>query len=236
MRLIAGQGIEGDSNADGFSPRQVLIVQYEDSRQFGIGPGELRENIVLTGLAPHLFAPGCRLSIGSRAQIRLTFHCEPCKRIGHLVPRYSDIIEKRGILGVVTAGGEVRIGDRVCVDPDAYSPLSPVAYERFLAFMAQVPVGRIVTYKRIVIGMGVASSYIRAIPRYIKQTASDKYPLHRIVDSEGNLISQYIPDQAASLLREGVAVIRDAVLFDGAGQCRVDIKKSEWRDASLYLK
>ncbi|WP_265271172.1 MOSC domain-containing protein [Nostoc sp. KVJ3] len=81
--------------------RQVLIVMDEDILNLSIQPGDLRENIVVTGIGFDNFIPGSLLTFESGAAIRLTFHCEPCKRIAHLVESLKSIQGKRGILGVV---------------------------------------------------------------------------------------------------------------------------------------
>src|SRR5258706_13685518 len=96
IELRAGYGIVGDINANCLSPRQVLVTRTEDLHHFGIEPGDLRENIVAAGIDAAGFVPGSRLDIGGVA-IRLTFHCEPCKRIAHLVPSLKDILSRRGL-------------------------------------------------------------------------------------------------------------------------------------------
>ncbi|MEH2381859.1 MAG: hypothetical protein V7K27_23710 [Nostoc sp.] len=50
LNLKLGDGIERDINVDPISPRQVLIVRYEDIFDLSIKPGGLRENIVVTGI------------------------------------------------------------------------------------------------------------------------------------------------------------------------------------------
>jgi alkylated DNA nucleotide flippase Atl1 len=232
MRLEAGCGIVGDVNANPLSPRQVLITRYEDLRHFAISPGVLRENVVVAGLDEAAFSPGARLTIG-QTSIRLTFHCEPCKRISHLVGSLKEILNRRGILGVVLTSGSMTIGDEVIVYPNAYQPLPERPYERFCGFIAQVPAGRVVSYRDITAGMGVASSYARAIPRYLLQSLSDT--LHRVVDSEGGLIESYIPNQAARLEAEGIKVTTESDLFGGRRRF-VDLERYGWHDASLYLR
>ncbi|MBD2451266.1 MOSC domain-containing protein [Nostoc sp. FACHB-152] len=105
--LIKGHGIEGDINANPISPRQVLVVRDEDISDLGIPPGELRENILISGIQPENFTPGSLVSFDSGAAIRLTFHCEPCKRIAHLVDSLKILQAKRGILGVVINSGTI---------------------------------------------------------------------------------------------------------------------------------
>lgn len=40
LNLKVGYGIEGDINANPISPRQILVVRYEDIRELAISPGE----------------------------------------------------------------------------------------------------------------------------------------------------------------------------------------------------
>jgi alkylated DNA nucleotide flippase Atl1 len=233
LDLRAGHGMIGDINAHCLSPRQVLVTRSEDLRHFGIEPGSLRENIVLTGVKDEQFVPGARLDIGSAA-IRLTFHCEPCKRIAHLVPSLKDILKRRGLLGVVLSSGSIRIGDIVTLQPNLYPALPERPYDRFCGFIAQVPAGRVVSYRQVTVGMGVASSYMRAIPRYVLQNDSDA--IHRVVDSEGGLIENYVSNQLVRLLAEGVEVTTEGGLLDGAQRRFVDLERYGWNDASLYMR
>jgi alkylated DNA nucleotide flippase Atl1 len=232
LELRAGHGIVGDANANPLSPRQVLVTRDEDLNYFSIEPGSLRENIVVAGIDTERFAPGAQLNVGTAA-IRLTFHCEPCKRIAHLVPTLKDILNRRGLLGVVVSSGVVAVGDSVLVSPNAYEPLPERPYERFRQFIAQVPVGKVVSYKQITTGMGVASSYIRAIPRYVSQSVDAT--VHRIVDSDGGLIENYVPGQFTRLLAEGVEVNSEADLFGTGGRRFVDLERFGWV-ASLYMR
>ena len=233
LELRAGYGIAGDVNANPLSPRQVLVTRYEDLRDLSIEPGDLRENVVVAGLDEWAFVPGTRLDIGD-ASIRLTFHCEPCKRISHLVRSLKDILNRRGLLGVVLGGGSIAVGDTVVARPNAHAPLPERPYDRFRAFIAQVPSSRVVTYRQVTAGMGVASSYMRAIPRYVLQSPTDN--VHRIVNSEGGLIECYVPDQAARLRREAVEVVMaDGDLFGAGGQHHVDLNRHAWVNAALWL-
>ena len=181
-----GFGIEGDVNGDEMSPRQILVVSSIDLKRFSISPGELRENIVLDLADEGTFKPGAKLSFTSGAEIRLTFYCEPCKRVVHLVNSIASLERKRGILGVVSASGAISLQDSIKVEPNFYPALSELPYERFLNYVAQIPRGKIVTYKQIIRCIGVVSSYFRAIPIYLKKAPAN-YPLHRILDPQGRV-------------------------------------------------
>ncbi|WP_164689673.1 MOSC domain-containing protein [Herpetosiphon llansteffanensis] len=114
MTMQQGYGIAGDCQGHPLSPRQVLLVRREDLDAFKLHPGDLRENIVLAGLAETEFVPGAVLHLGKSVQIRLSFHCEPCKRIAHVLGTpLKQIVGKRGILGTVVVGGALRCGDCV---------------------------------------------------------------------------------------------------------------------------
>ncbi len=144
VNLLERYGIEGNINSDRSSPRQVLIVNAKDSNSLSIAPGELRENIVLNNVDPNYFKPGAKLVFSDSAAIRLTFYCEPCKRVEHLVDSLKSIEHRRGILGVVIQEGKIAQGDRVTIKPDFFPALSEIPYERFLQLVEQIPPGKVI--------------------------------------------------------------------------------------------
>ena len=235
LTLLKGYGADGDINANAQSPRQVLLTRAEDSEEFNVRAGELRENIVVSGVSCSAFQPGALVEIGAIAKIRLTFHCEPCKRIGHLVKSYHDIEGKRGVLGVILNSGPITVGDKVIATPNVFDPFPTVPYERFLRYVSQIPEGKIVTYKQVVIGMGVADSFIRAVPRYIHQTLPDTYPVHRIVDSAGQLLQCLGPRQVEKLTQEQVKLVSQCELMSSEPSMWVDLKQYAWKNVALNL-
>ncbi|MDM9379938.1 MGMT family protein [Chlorogloeopsis sp. ULAP01] len=234
LNLKVGHGIKGDINANPISPRQVLLVRYEDILEFSIKPGELRENLVITGIQSEKFVPGSLITFESGAAIRLTFYCEPCKRIAHLVESLKSIQYKRGILGVVIASGKIQTGSKFKIQINQFPMLSENPYRRFLDFIIKVPNGKIVTYKEIVKGIGVNNSYMRAIPMYIKKTSVANYPIHRILDSKGNLLT-YISGQKNKLEFEGIKVLCKIDVSHTQNKYYVDMKEYLWKDTTLYL-
>jgi alkylated DNA nucleotide flippase Atl1 len=235
LNLKVGHGIEGDINANPISPRQVLIVRYEDILEFSIKPGELRENLVVAGIQLEKFVPGSLINFESGAAIRLTFYCEPCKRIAHLVKSLKSLQAKRGILGVVIASGNIKAGGKFKIQTNQFPVLSENPYQRFLDFIIKVPHGKVVTYKEIVKAIGVDNSYMRAIPMYIKKTSAANYPIHRILDSQGKLLA-YIPEQRNKLESEGIKVLYKIDVSSNLNIFYVDIKDNLWKDENLYLK
>jgi len=125
-RGLANQGLEGDSHSLGppGRKRQVLLLDISTAAAFGLGPGDLREQITVHGLPEiSLIPPGTRLRIGE-----ITFEaagdCEPCLHIGDLLgvednEAFRQALQKRrGLLCrvVETAGdGMMRVGDGVLV-------------------------------------------------------------------------------------------------------------------------
>lgn len=234
LKLKMSHGIEGDINANPISPRQVLVVRNEDILDLAIPPGELRENIVITGIKSENFAPGALINFDNGAAIRLTFHCEPCKRIAHLVNSLKTIEYKRGILGIVINSGTICIGNNVQFQPDRFPRLSEKPYERFLDFIVKIPSGKVVTYKHILEAIGLDKSYMRAIPTYLKKTSADDYPIHRIVDSQGYLI-KYAPNQKRKLESESIELLYELDLLSGLNKYFVDIHKYLYQNRNFYF-
>lgn len=203
LRLRSAYGIEGDMNAHGASPRQILVVRTEDIEPLDIKAGQLRENIVVEGLSLDQFQPGTCLHIGA-TKIRLTYQCEPCHTVQHLVDDLKQLDDKRGILGVIISGGEVKVGDEVKAETKAYPVIKEDHFELFKYFVTHIPEGKVVTYQDAIKGMGGYSAFLKKIPDYVEKLGSD-YPVHRIVNNEGEL-ADYIDNQANRLREEGVSV------------------------------
>jgi alkylated DNA nucleotide flippase Atl1 len=229
LTLRAGQGIEGDVHANPISPRQVLIVRQENLKKGSLGygpieniqPGQFGENLVITGVPGGEFVPGAMLEFAGGAAIRLTFYCEPCKKIAGLVWSLEDIEQKRGILGVVVQDGVLKVGEDFKIQSGAFAALSEIPYQRFLDFLAQVPTGKVATYPSVLVGIGVARGYLRALPGYIRKAAVAGYPAHRVLDSKGYL-TPHLDDQRDRLLAEGIEVMKDV------DRCWVSIDKYLW--------
>jgi len=234
LKLKKGYGIAEDIHANPISPRQVLIVRHEDIIDLAIPPGELRENIVIAGITSLHFTPGSLITFDGGAAIRLTFHCEPCQRIAHLVDSLKTLQYKRGLLGVIINSGIIRVGHNVHIQPAQFPALSEKPYERFLDFIVKVPAGKVVTYTHILEAIGVDKSYIRAIPTYLKKTSADNYPIHRILDSQGYLI-KYAPNQKSKLESESIEVLYELNSSNAINKYFVIFDKYLYKDATIYL-
>jgi MOSC domain-containing protein YiiM len=143
IRLIAGEGVEGDAHrgvtvqhrsrvaADPSQPnlRQVHLIPAElfadlAGRGFSIGPGDLGENITTEGLDLAALPTGARLTIGA-AVVEITGLRNPCGQIdafrkgllAAVLDRAPDgrLIRKAGVMGIVVTGGDIHPGDTIAV-------------------------------------------------------------------------------------------------------------------------
>ncbi|MEL6440417.1 MAG: MGMT family protein [Cyanobacteria bacterium J06621_8] len=228
LPIDRGWGIVEDLNSDRLSPRQILLTSIQELNQLSIPPGELRENIVLDVANFAGFQPGAKLTFSSGAAIRLTFYCEPCRRVAHLVSSLSTLNQKRGILGVAITSGEITLEDEVLIEPNYFTALSEKPYERFLSYIARIPQGKVVTYRQILRCIGVDRSYFRVIPTYIKK-APPNYPRHRILNSQAQTIP-HVHEQSAQLAAEGVELCPDS---SDSSRYRVDLAQYAWQDSLI---
>lgn len=218
LTLVAGLGIVDDINAHRLSPRQILVTAASELDALALPPGALRENLVISHDTPGDFQPGSALTGAGGVEIRLTMHCEPCKQLLPLVGDLAGMIGRRGILGVVVVGGQLRRGDALALVPSRYPALPESVYQKFLDFVPTIPRGSVVRYSDVALAIGADHSFVRAIPGYIKRSLATGLPLHRIVSARGQLLAT-VPDQADRLMAEGVlsngAVDLDIFLWHG---------------------
>jgi alkylated DNA nucleotide flippase Atl1 len=209
LTLKRGYGVEGDRNAWAGSPRQVLIVSQPTLTEFDLKPGDLYENILVDAPIADLVS-GQVIQIGE-ALIRPTFLCEPCAYLETIRKGLSRQIKgKRGLLGMVARSGTIAVGDQVIPTSYRLPFLAEDAKSRFFEFVARIPAGKVVTTADLVLALGVARTYYRVLPTFIKKAPTD-LPVHRIVAIDGSLFSRYIPDQAERLADEGVEAVAGKV-------------------------
>lgn len=113
MKVLANKGIEGDHHLGKTNSRQVLLMDDKSLITFGLKPGQIRENITVSGIDIHQLTTGQKLNIGE-ATLEITGHCEPCGRIDELIQGLRVKINgRRGMLCKVIKTGIVKIGDPV---------------------------------------------------------------------------------------------------------------------------
>jgi hypothetical protein len=154
IELVAGYGIAGDTHAGARVVRRVrgrgtveqpnlrqvhllsveLFERFAD-RGFLVAPGDLGENVLVSGIDLHALPTGARLHLGDTAVIELTGQRNPCKQMDDFerglqraaLERGEDggLVRRVGVLAVVVDSGQVRAGDaaRVEVPATATEPL-----------------------------------------------------------------------------------------------------------------
>ncbi len=157
MTLVAGHGVEGDAHAGAtvqhrsrkrWRPqapnlRQVHLLHAEllddlRARGFAVGPGDVGENVLVRGVDLLALPTGTLVRLGDTAVVELTGLRNPCVQLD----RFADglmravlrtepdgaVTRLAGVMSVVSAGGDVRVGAPVTVHlPDGDPvPLRPV--------------------------------------------------------------------------------------------------------------
>ncbi|WP_413265158.1 MOSC domain-containing protein [Floridanema flaviceps] len=210
LNLQRGYEISGDVNALPGNPRQVLIASTSTLTEFGLKPGELKENLLVDTPIEQL-SSGTVLQVGSLALIRLTFPCEPCSYLNELQPGLAKRIKgKRGFLGMIIRDGQVLAGDEITLAPYQFKPLPDEAKGRFAEFVQRIPSGKVVKTTDLLMAMGVSKAYARAIPTFLKK-ANSQLPIHRIVRADGRLLFEYVIEQERVLLAEGVKIEQNQI-------------------------
>ena len=153
LRLIEGQGIEGDAHCgvtvkhrsrvarDPMQPnlRQVHLIQGElfdelSAQGFGVQPGQLGENLTTHGIDLLALPRDAELRIGASVVLRVTGLRNLCPQIENFEPGLlkavvghdanGDVVRKAGVMSIVLAGGIVRPADGITVT------LPPLPHEK----------------------------------------------------------------------------------------------------------
>ena len=144
IRLIAGQGVEGDAHAGvtvqhlsriAQNPnqpnlRQIHLIHAElhdelRANGFTVAPGEVGENITTRGIDLLALPRGTRLRLGNDAVVEITGLRNPCLQLDRFQSGLmqavldrglkGELVRKAGVMGVVVAAGEVRRDDPIAV-------------------------------------------------------------------------------------------------------------------------
>ena len=142
ITLLEGLGVEGDAHCgalvkhrsrvavDPLQPnlRQVHLISEEWLQElalagFDVKPGQLGENVTTSGLDLIRLPLNAVLRLGPHAAVRVTGLRNPCAQLDHFQPGLmaaalerdakGGLVRKAGIMGVVIAGGLVRVGDGI---------------------------------------------------------------------------------------------------------------------------
>ena len=115
---ISGLGLEGDRSAYQGNMRQVLFMDKETLDEFGLAPGQVKENITVAGLDLSQTKEGQVFFIGDDVTMEIVGDCEPCGKMDAIQPGLMDKIDgRRGMLAMVINGGQIKVGDSVRIEP-----------------------------------------------------------------------------------------------------------------------
>ena len=205
LNLIKRLGIEGDVHAQWGSTRQLLIVSRQTVEDFAIAEGDLGENLLIDGEIEQ-YTSGQILKIGENVLIRLTFRCEPCQNLEKIQPGLiKKIKSRRGFLGMVVEGGEVRRADKITDLPYQLSFLPDEPKGRFNELVSRIPKGKVINTSDLLLGLGLQQGYSRAVASWIKSAGKD-IPVHRIVRNDGTLFTKHLQHQEIFLREEGINI------------------------------
>lgn len=118
VEAVAGKGLAGDASY-GRSKRQVLAIEAEVLDHFDLRPGQIRENLTVSGLSLAGLPPGTRFQAGE-ALFEITGDCAPCGFLDDIRQGLRTAMDgQRGTLCRVINGGLIRTGDAIVIAPGA---------------------------------------------------------------------------------------------------------------------
>lgn len=157
---------EGIARNVGCAPfRQVLLASESVTSDCGLADGDLRENVVVDLDGLYDLPSGTVVQIG-QALIRLTFHCEPCKKILKLVD-LKTILHRRGVFGTFLNAGRISVGDDFTVTTQKFEPIPYEIGERIRWFFRQH--GGAGAMADLAHSIGLPASYRRAAPSLLRK-------------------------------------------------------------------
>ena len=123
--------------------RQVHLIHAElhdelRTTGFDVSAGQMGENVTTRGVDLLGLPAGTKLELGDDAVVEVTGLRNPCAQLDRIRPGLmaatlgrddrGKLVRKAGVMGVVLAGGEVRPGDPIRVEPPPppHRPLNPV--------------------------------------------------------------------------------------------------------------
>ena len=143
--------------------RQALIVSGAVTAELGLKPGDLRENIVVDCDDLYGLPSGTVVQIG-QARLRLTFHCEPCKKILHLI-ELDRVLHRRGVFGTFINDARITVGDRFAVTEQRFEEIPYAINERLRWFLKKQ--GARGAALDLVHTLGLPASSGRTMPRLL---------------------------------------------------------------------
>jgi len=115
---ISAQGLEGDRSCRADNPRQVLVMDQETLDNLELKPGQIKENITITGLDLSQAKAGEVFFIGDSVTMEIVGECKPCGKMDAIRPGLQERLGgRRGMLATVINGGPLKVGDPIRLEP-----------------------------------------------------------------------------------------------------------------------
>jgi MOSC domain-containing protein YiiM len=116
VRVVAGQGIEGDRNfrPNGAKPGQALtLVEAENVEDVGLAEGATRRNLTTRGVRLNDLV-GKSFKVGDVDCYGVEL-CEPCAHLESMTRPgiIKDLVHRAGINADVLTDGVIRVGDEI---------------------------------------------------------------------------------------------------------------------------
>ena len=116
IRVIAGQGVEGDRNfrPNGAKPGQALtLVEAENVEDVGLAQGATRRNLTTRGVRLNELV-GKNFKVGE-VECHGVELCEPCEHLQSMTRPgiIKDMVHRAGINADVLSDGVIRVGDAI---------------------------------------------------------------------------------------------------------------------------
>lgn len=143
--------------------RQALLVSRAVTAELGLKPGDQRENVVVDCDDLYDLPSGTVVTIG-QARLRLTFHCEPCKKILKLI-EFDRILHRRGVFGMFLNDAQIALGDEFAVTKQRFEEIPYAINERIRWFLKRQG-GRAAALD-LVHALGLPASSGRTMPRLL---------------------------------------------------------------------
>jgi MOSC domain-containing protein YiiM len=146
--------------------RHVLFLPQQILEEFSLRPGNFRENIIIEGANIHELKSGTVLLIGA-VKVRLTYHCEPCKRVSPFVS-IKEAVHKRGYLGTVLNAGTINVNDKIEISKtESFDEIPYDIKERIQWYLDQQETP--VSASQIIVDLGFTKSIERALLRMVEK-------------------------------------------------------------------
>lgn len=143
--------------------RQALIVSRSMTAELGLKPCDQRENIMVDCDDLYDLPSGTVVKIG-QALLRLTFHCEPCKKILKLV-ELDRILHRRGVFGMFLNEAPIALGDEFAVTEQTFEEIPYAINDRIRWFLKKH--GARCAALDMVHALGLPASSGRTMPRLL---------------------------------------------------------------------